>query len=621
MDPRQRLLIGGLFILTLVVGVAAVLVGTQLQSQPDVTPAEIFAANCPGGNVDSCTQSCIDGACAASDFPTECIAGCRPACENNCSSTGTCGNGQCDEDPNTCPQDAQYCDTDDDDDDGGNSGGGTTGVCDCGQQGETCCAPQNNCAINICAGSMACNNGVCTDAAPAECSGTVRCRVHICADGCSDYGGGLYECRTGGTIVDCSQASLGGQCGQIDFVDDGGYCGVQTQNCSGACRGTPVTSTPTDPPVTTPPQTTRPPTDTPIGDPIVLCTRCTPDPDDGDMCQEYSGFGTTCPAGYFEIDSQGEACTQFYPSGACPVEYTPGSCTSECDTAEGGDACISGHTCVDDNNDGTGICMLDSCAANPGSCYSDGCTPVPDCGETCDPNETNSCPMGHTCSELSGNVCVLDQCIQDPSLCEADQCTPVDQILVEKSASTICSDSNTPSAQIGVFTIVITNPDTTTRTFMLVDTLDSRISESDVVQTSLTNGGTVSGNIITWPMLSLESESTLTITYQVGLDESLADSSLSNSVVITEGGVVRGTDQISYTPGLLPCTALFTDEIDRILIASTLVVIGFAMYVFGMHLRIGRVLKNLGLEWGEQRDLDLDGFQSKVSNSMQRKRE
>jgi len=50
--------------------------------------------------------------------------------------------------------------------------------------------------------------------------------------------------------VDCSAASLGGQCGQIDFLDTkNGYCGVQSQNCGGACAGgvTTAAGTPSGP--------------------------------------------------------------------------------------------------------------------------------------------------------------------------------------------------------------------------------------------------------------------------------------------------------------------------------------------------------------------------------------
>src|SRR5689334_15166478 len=100
----RRVIVVVMFLLVVVLAGVAIFLGIQLSNQSNISPSDTFAANCPGGTVPSCTQSCIEG-CAGSDFPTECRNGCPAACQNNCS--GGCGNGACDngETSGSCPQD------------------------------------------------------------------------------------------------------------------------------------------------------------------------------------------------------------------------------------------------------------------------------------------------------------------------------------------------------------------------------------------------------------------------------------------------------------------------------------------------------------------------------------
>ncbi len=123
---------------------------------------------------------------------------------------------------------------------------GTTGTC--GGLNQSCCAPENVGAGSICNDGLYCNVGAgykCT-ASPFICQSPTtqasgQCQVYKCGNKCDQ--GNQCTIASGGPVA-CSGASLGGQCGQIDFLDTGGsYCGVKSQNCYGTCGGATTTAT------------------------------------------------------------------------------------------------------------------------------------------------------------------------------------------------------------------------------------------------------------------------------------------------------------------------------------------------------------------------------------------
>lgn len=123
--------------------------------------------------------------------------------------------------------------------------GGTTTSGSCGGNGQSCCDPFSS-GGKICDGALYCNTatGTCEPSKPTNlCQGSQGsggqagdlCEVFICPGKC-DNGN---QCTKSTGKVPCSQASLGGQCGQIDWLNTAGnYCGVKEQNCGGPCAGT-----------------------------------------------------------------------------------------------------------------------------------------------------------------------------------------------------------------------------------------------------------------------------------------------------------------------------------------------------------------------------------------------
>lgn len=158
----------------------------------------------------------------------------------------------------------------------------------CGNAGQACCDPfsQNG---TICNGSLYCNTatGTCqTTSPPNLCQGSqgsggsagTECEVFRCGSQCNAGN----QCTISAGRFPCDQASLNGQCGQIDWKDtSGNYCGVKSQNCGGSCAGTTTTTPP--PGGTPPPGETPPPGATPTPPPATPTPTPTPIP--GETCE------------------------------------------------------------------------------------------------------------------------------------------------------------------------------------------------------------------------------------------------------------------------------------------------------------------------------------------------
>ncbi len=127
----------------------------------------------------------------------------------------------------------------------GQNTGRTADSGSCGGNGQSCCDPFST-GGKICDGNLYCNtaSGKCESSKPTNlCQGNQGskeqagdlCEVFICPGKC-DNGN---QCTKSTGKVPCGQANLGGQCGQIDWLDaNRAYCGVKVQNCGGACAGT-----------------------------------------------------------------------------------------------------------------------------------------------------------------------------------------------------------------------------------------------------------------------------------------------------------------------------------------------------------------------------------------------
>ncbi|MFQ5492969.1 MAG: isopeptide-forming domain-containing fimbrial protein [Candidatus Dojkabacteria bacterium] len=290
---------------------------------------------------------------------------------------------------------------------------------------------------------------------------------------------------------------------------------------------------------------------------------------------------------------------------------TPAVCGMPCDPAGGPNACEQDHQCIDDDSDGMGVCQFDMCIGDPSLCESDMCTPlvsptptpsptptfvITACGEPCDPAQgADACEQDHTCTDDDSDgtgVCQLNMCIDTPSECLADMCTPIDAVTVVKTASQSCGSGN--STSVATYSITVTNPDSQTRTFNVTDTLDSGVSDNQVILTSITFGGMLSNGVITWSDIDIDGNSSVTLNYDVEFTQSQYNQTFENTVIVTEGGTERGRDTATITPFCTPDTALISDVDDRIIFAIILLAIGATIFRFGLHVDLGEKLWDVG---------------------------
>lgn len=389
------------------------------------------------------------------------------------------------------------------------------------------------------------------------------------------------------------------------------------------------------------------------------------------------------PRGYLVVDSNGgiptmtalasmitslpdcnpdEATPTPTPTTDIPIEtptptptptFTIAACGAICSTdSDCRDTSVSStNVCFDHDNDGVTTCVIQQCA-NPSLspfCSTDGCavgdppatptptttgieTPTPsptsvytpsECSESCDPAQgTNACVANNVCRDSDSNgtyTCILETCDASPTSCNPDFCSVQSGMTVTKSASQSCGQS--ANASVVSYSIVITNPEGSDRTVNIVDTLDPDVEDSYVIQTSIVPpGGLLSNGVITWTGMTVPANGSLTLNYQVQFPSTTYQNQMSNTVVVTEGGVERGRDTFTITPFCSPSSALISDEVDRIILAMVFILAGMLMYRLGLHEEIGMLLwDKSGKKLFEEDKRQQKDFEEKVEDAYSRR--
>ncbi|MCA9383663.1 hypothetical protein KC909_04810 [Candidatus Dojkabacteria bacterium] len=222
-------------------------------------------------------------------------------------------------------------------------------------------------------------------------------------------------------------------------------------------------------------------------------------------------------------------------------------------------------------------------------------TPTPPvCGQPCDPNGPSCADINNVCVEDTPGsyICVLDVCNENPGACNPDQCSLIDEIYVEKSSVEVCEPD--ASESLVTYTIVIRNPQPNARTIDAIDTHAQTIPAEYLVEGSINpSSGVFSDGVITWTNLALPANDSITLTYQLLIPES-AFGEYTNTVVIEEGGEVRGQDTHLVNVDCLPPTALISENSDRLIIGVMLILTGFMLYRFGIYNHFGEAFWKIG---------------------------
>jgi len=226
-----------------------------------------------------------------------------------------------------------------------------------------------------------------------------------------------------------------------------------------------------------------------------------------------------------------------------------------------------------------------------------------ECGASNTCINDDNCTLGNVCQDVN-NVkrCVASICVTDGvvnEVCESDLCTAKQKIEIQKTVSISCVSGQ--NKKMLSYFIVLTNPigNMNERSnISVIDTLDARMQSSFIIRTSIPFKGTYENNKITWNGLTVTPNGgRLEIRYNAIIPPSEYGQEYTNSVVVSENGVVRGGQTIKTKIEILPCTALFSDEVDRILIGIVFVIFGLIMYAIGVDKRLGSLLwKKFGRE-------------------------
>ena len=220
------------------------------------------------------------------------------------------------------------------------------------------------------------------------------------------------------------------------------------------------------------------------------------------------------------------------------------------------------------------------------------------CGANSTCNTDANCQLGSSCFSVSGSKrCVATMCITNGAIndiCETDICNAKQSINIEKTVSISCVSGQNKKRLS--YTIVLTNPvgNTNVRNSLsVVDTLDARVQSSFIIRTSIPFGGTYNSGKITWNNLSVTANGgRLEIKYDAVVPPSEYGKEYTNNVVVSENGVIRGSQTVKNKIEILPCTALISDQADMIILGILLVFFGFVMYKIGIETKIGTFLWN-----------------------------
>ena len=245
------------------------------------------------------------------------------------------------------------------------------------------------------------------------------------------------------------------------------------------------------------------------------------------------------------------------------------------------------------------------------------------CGQPCD---KGTCTEGNVCININNakkcvsNICVTLQngnYIPNGS-CEADLCTISSEITVVKT-STISCMSGQDTRKIS-FNIKLTNPVAISNKRLdvsVIDLVNANLKDSYIDTKTITNGGQLTAGQIKWQGLTLDGNGgALELHYSAIVPSSENGKSYSNVVSIFEGGMLKNTYNYEYTVNILPCTALITDEVDRILFGVILLIFGMFIYKMEWHYTIGQYFWKKGGKNIYHNGITLNGIIKRLSKNV-----
>ena len=365
-------------------------------------------AQCDDGDtctkVDACNKT---GTCVGSDNQCAC------ATTADCDQTNLCLPRLCDPTTSKCIIDASkavVCDTSSDSFCSKTSCGPNTGTCSTAalQEGKQC---DDN---DVCTGSSACKDGLCTGTADKGCDDKNPCTLDACdpVAGCVSNPGG-DSCNDDNPCTDADVCSNGACTGVAKACDDGVPCTFDgCDSKTGSCTNTAKDESCND----------NNPCTTNTCD-ATGAKGCSSKPndaatcDDGDVCTQSGCKSGQCIVTAVNKDVEGCGCekdAECNDNNACTADSCKaGTCVFDQAAKEGG-SCAPSNVCL---TAGSGVCKAGACtggtpkdcSADASKCVDTACNPVTG---TCDKATKAD---GSKC-DADGSLCTVDD------VCQAGSC-------------------------------------------------------------------------------------------------------------------------------------------------------------------------------------------------------
>lgn len=160
-------------------------------------------------------------------------------------------------------------------------------------------------------------------------------------------------------------------------------------------------------------------------------------------------------------------------------------------------------------------------------------------------------------------------------------------LLVSKSSAMVCQAD---TAAVVTYTIQIDNPTADNRVLDVFDSLDSKVDESMLSLSSISDGGVYDSdsNEILWSEVDLSANGSKTLTYQMTVQSADFDT-YENTVVVEQDGVEVGKDTDSAGVMCLPATGILDEGRNRVIVPVVAILLGVAFVAFKGHERVGRL--------------------------------
>lgn len=164
-------------------------------------------------------------------------------------------------------------------------------------------------------------------------------------------------------------------------------------------------------------------------------------------------------------------------------------------------------------------------------------------------------------------------------------------VVINEESSFVCT------AGVGVtatFVITVKNNEANTRTFNITDTLSSNVQDSYVITTSINMQGTYAHGILSWNNVAIPANSEVSLNYQLSIPEDKYGTytDFVSVLEIAKNGQEVANSSNTFEVTCLPGTAIINDEVDRLILAFTLIISGFWIYKTGLYIQTGEYFWN-----------------------------